>query len=598
MATAVKRQPLTVGQRKTVDRAMALLQSGDVLEVDRDMLLQEGMEGAFMCYYFPRSFFYKGQPRWERLNREVISFLERNNEGMMWLPATHGKTTTILRYKILILCREPQISMIYIEKNEPTSLERSRAVMNELDNNTRLINHFGAFRGEQWSAKAWTIRQRPFTADTPTCAYYGSGGGSALGKRCNILFVDDPVTVDNSTSERERDSMWQWYTEAASTSPSPLPLTKWMKYLRRNYLDGTTFHSDDLYHRVLKNDPDIPFLHLLAVNNDGSTLSPRFVYVDPDELARKIAEGDEAAIQTDKDLRDRFIENLYLFKKKKGTVAFNRRYQNKIISEESKFQEVWFRGGHDDYCPPEGYPGCLDSRLTLGAHFPNFRYVTGVDPASGSHTKESARFACVTLGADPKNPLDIYLTDIDYGQFPAQSDNRQRRTQLGIILDHVARYDSRIALETNNVQQIYAGMIRAEAQRKHMVVSIVGHWTTRGAKLDPDLGIEAIVPVVENGKLHLPYAEPHDKKLIDELIEEFVYWGVHPTQDIVMAFWFAWRVLQRQLRMAKAQTFTPAPIPPWRNRGHELHFPDQWTEQQIQDYLHGKPAEEEEEVEL
>ena len=596
------RDTFTPDQAAMVNRMLSLIQTDGKTAsaaVDRDFLLQEGNDALFMIHYFPRAFWGVNGPRWEVLNREVLVFMEDNNEGMMWLPGGHGKTTTVLRWMIRVMCREPQISFIYIEKNEPTSLERSRAILQELENNERLIHDFGDFKGDQWSAKSFTIKQRPETADTPTAAFYGSGGGSALGKRCNILVVDDPVTVSNSGSEVERNNLWQWYSEAASTAPSPLPLSKWMKYLRKQFLIGTTFHQDDLYHRVKRNNPTIPHLYLMAVNDDGGTLSPRFCYHDPESLRRRVDEGDAAAEEASNNIASGKVLNLYQWKLDHGSVAFNRRYQNRIVSEDSKFQEFWFRGGTDDMAPLGGYPGCLDERTTLKQEFDGFKYVTGVDPAAGGTSLLSARFACVTLGADPKNPTDIYLCDMDFGQYPLDSDNPMRKTQLGVILDHANRYNSRIALETNNIQQVYAQTLRAEAQRRGMVVTITGHWTSKGGKLDADLGIEAMIPLIENGKLHLPYAEPRDRKLVEELIDEFVYWGVHPTQDIAMAFWFAWRVLQRQLRSVKAQVFVPQVIPAYRKRGDEVDFPAQWTEQQRRRYLAGRsPLDDDEEVEV
>jgi hypothetical protein len=104
-------------------------------------------------------------------------------------------------------------------------------------------------------------------------------------------------------------------------------------------------------------------------------------------------------------------------------------------------------------------------------------------------------------------------------------------------------------------------------------------------------------PMVENGKLHLPYLVPSDRRKVDELLEEFINWGVYPTKDIVMSFWFAWRVLQRQLKTSGYGLHREPQPPMYWDYRPELIFPENWTEEQIAAYRRGKPAPSEEEDE-
>lgn len=598
MSPAATRPRFTAEDRAKVDAMLSLIQSdGQSAEVpvDRDFLLEDGNCNLFMLRYFGPDF----GNHWELINRELIDFLEDEPEGMWLLPGQHGKSTTLLRWFIYVMCREPQISIGFVEKSEPTALKRSAAIMGQLESNGLLIHDFGQFKGDGlWSGRNFTIRQRPRFSDWPTFSCWGAKG-AALGNRCNIFAADDLVTTENSDSELMRNSLDEWWNQAASTCPYPLPLSKHMRYLRKLFIGGTTFNLDDQYHRILKRDPNIKLLHLKAVDHNKNTLSDRFVWVeDMDELS-EAAETDPMAAKKYDDLKARRIVNLYEFKKTKGTVAFLRRYQNEVSDPSvQKFPRVWFEGGHDDYSPSGGYPGCLDETYQMGEMVaPSWKYVTGFDPQSGNATRDTARFACITLGADPKNPTDIYLCDMDYGRYALESDNDQRVTQTKVILDHVKRYGSRIALETNNVQAVYAGVLRKEAQRLGMTISITGHWTTKRAKLDPDLGIEAMQPMVENGKLHLPYSVPSDRRKVDELLEEFINWGVYPTKDIVMAFWFAWRVLQRQLKVSVYGATKEATLPVYWDYKPDLIFPESWTDEQIAAYRRGKPASVEEEDE-
>ena len=600
MTATAARSRFTAEDKQKIDAVLSLIQSDGKsasLSVDRDFLLEDGNAPLFMLHYFGPDF----NNHWELLNQRLVDFLEEESEGMWWLPGGHGKTTTLLRWFAYVMCREPQISIIYVEKNEPTALKRSNALLGQLESNTNLIHDFGSFKGDgAWSARAWTIKQRPRFSDWPTFSCYGTKGG-ALGNRCNIFAADDLVTTENSDSELMRNGIDDWWNQAASTCPYPLPLTKHDRYLRKLFIGGTVFHMDDQYHRILRRDPNFKLLHLPAVDIQKRTLSPRFAYVDDREQLKRDAEHDEFAAHLLSEVTSKRVLDLYEFKMTKGSVAFNQRYQNRVSDPSlQKFPEVWIRGGSDDSAPQGGYPGCIDSTYSLGAEAnQGWKYVTGIDPQSGSATRYAARFACVTLGADPKEPDEIHLVDLDYGHHALESDNPDRMTQVKVILDHAKRYNSLIALETNNVQAVYAGVLHKAARERGMTLTIRGHWTSKAKKLDPNLGIEAMQPMVENGKLRLPYVLPTDQRKVDELIDELINWGVYPTQDILMAFWFAWRVLTRALKAGAYIHQTQAALPAYREFRPDLIYPDHWTPEQRSAYMRGKPApDDEEEIEL
>jgi len=573
------RNRLTPDEQVLADRLVSLIQSDGATEsmaIDPDFLLADGNAPYFFLHYFPRDF-----ARWEPLNDAMLEMLENERRGVMWLPGGHGKSTTLRHWFIYVMCREPQISMIYVEKNDTTAKQAARAIGAILENNDKLIHDFGVFKGEQWSTEAITIRQRPEVSQWPTLAFYGAGGSAVLGKRCNICVVDDPVTSDNSNSELERARLLQWYNEQPATAPSPLPVTN-TRYLSKLFLVGTTFHMDDLFHKVIERG-GYKHLHLKAVNPDGSTLAPsRFCYRDPDELAAS-AESNPADKRLLYAVEQGRVQNLYEWRKHHGTAAFLKRFQNDIIDREAqRFPRIWFDGGEDEMCPPGGYPGCLDEHATLNApKETGFAYFTGVDPAAGTHGPQTVRFACVTLGCDLKNdPNVIKLVALDFGQQPMVSDNPARESQVDIVLRHVNLYGGRVVLETNNVQGVWAQAIRQEARRRGQIVNITGHWTGAEKKVDPQLGIEAMAPMVENGYLRLPYQSVTDRKKVEALIEEFTFWGVFATDDLLMAFWFAWRALERGKRAAIHRTAEKRDIPPYRAVGDRWNLPPTWTERQ------------------
>lgn len=590
MATA-QRVRLSEEEREAVDRYLSLMQTDGASEsvsVDPDFLIQDGNADLFFLHYFPRDFI-----NWEPLNSALLNMLENQNRTVAWCPGGHGKSTTLRHWFPYVIAREPQISMIYIEKNDTTAKQAARALMSILENNDQLRNDFGPFKGDQWSTEAITIANRPEISQWPTLSFYGAGGSSVLGKRCNICVVDDPVTSDNSNSILERARLLQWFNEQPGTAPSPLPISN-TRYLNKLFLVGTTFHMDDLFHKVLQGG-GFEHLWLKAVNGAGDCLAPtRFCYRDPDEL-KESAETNPADTRLMERIKSGEVTNLCTWRKHHGTAAFLKRYQNEIMDPDSqRFPRIWFDGGRDELSPPSGYPGCLELAVSLGAERKEgWTYVTGVDPAAGTQGPKTVRFACVTLGCDLKNDQNtVHLVDLDFGQQPMVSDNPARESQVDIVLDHIARYGSKLVLETNNVQGVWAQVIRKEARERGQMVNIIGHFTTRAKKSDEELGIEAMAPMVENGYLRLPYLKPGTQKKIEALIDEMVFWQKMDTDDILMALWFAWRVLERGKRASihmRAEELEPSPV---MMTGDRWDYPPSWTQQDI-DIFHGRIGEEE-----
>jgi hypothetical protein len=586
-ATANK---LSREDQQVLQRLISLHQTdgkSEAAPVDRDFLLADGNYDLFFLHYFPRTFL-----SFEPWNYQFFDFLEHENRGMAWLPGQHGKTSSLLHWMVYVLCREPQISFIYCEKSEPAATARARALMDILEFNERLVHDFGEFKSRWWSADALVIKQRPEVGEWPSVAFYGAQSKATLGSRTNIMIVDDPVTAANSSSELERERLREWYTQAAATCPSPLPIKK-EQYLRKLFLVGTTFHMDDLYHTVAKSGM-YTHLHLRAVDlKTGETLSPRFTYKREEELKEE-AETSEAAADLLAKVRQGKVISLGDYRKSEGTRAFMRRYQNEVQDDSmAKFPNIWFTGGEGDWSPPGGYPGCVEDGdkhpgRSLGERpeGKNLTFVHGVDPAAGTKGAHTVRFGCVTLGCDiADDPNTVYLMDLDFGQQPMVSDNPSKVSQMDIVLQHVKDFPGRVILETNNVQGVWAQALRQEATRRGTDITITGHFTSQQKRVDPQQGIEAMAAMIENGHLRLPYKMPTDRKKVDELIEEFVYWGVYPTDDILMAFWFAWRALERIKRNRRT---TPPPrreVPAYRNIKDRFIFPPHWTQERKMAYF-------------
>lgn len=596
---------LTPEQKEAADRVFISLKQSEGMSADqhadRDYLLEDGNLPLFMTYYFPRAFY-----QWEDINDALFNFFDQTMKGIVRTPGTHGKTTSILRYFIYGLCRCPSLSIIYTEKTEPVALKRGATLLGELNGNKRLIEHYGSFKPEpssglQWSYSNFTIAQRPEPGDWPSFQAYGAGGSSVLGQRCNWLFNDDPVTPENSKSEKERGKLLQWWSDSCKTAPAPLPIED-EKYLIRHFLVGTVFRLDDLYHEVMK-DPEYESLHLKAVIDEdtGQTLSPRFCYQPPERLfVNPEVENRRELIPRD-DLDSHYwevakgivsgkVNNLYTFKYgvEGGVPAYFRRYQNVPLStEQMQFKEEYFYGGEVDGV--EHTPCINEVRSREDKMQDGWLAQTVLDPASGSISASAKRSAVVTLAADPtawmKGKKRIYLMDNDYGKYPQIHADVNKKTQCKVFVDHCVRFGSRGVIEDNAVQHGLLGSVKVHANSVGAVISVEG-FHTGSNKLDPEIGVDSLVPWFERGQIDLPFETPEDQRKTKELVSEFCYYGVYPYTDQVMAFWMALTRLTKRLNaFASSHRKKVEDIPAYRNRLHDFKFPSHWTNEQKEDYL-------------
>jgi len=343
---------------------------------------------------------------------------------------------------------------------------------------------------------------------------------------------------------------------------------------------------DDLYAKVSE-DPEFKVLRLEAVLDEdvGKTLSSRFCYEDMEALKRRAMVDPQAAVLLD-DVEKGRVTNLHSFKygMQGGITAFYRRYQNKPINpEKQKFHEAMFAGGIDKDTGNE-YPGCWDESHTLKARPAEWVAAVGLDPMSSSLSKRSKRCGLVTLAANPAEPDHFYLIDIDWGKWLQESTDLERKTQMGQFVKMVSEYDARGYIESNACQLGLQGAAAVEAKRRGLSISVRPHYTGSN-KLDPDIGIEGMVPMIESGRLHLPAADAYDRLRAKELVSEFVLYGVYPYTDILMAFWFAWFNLKKRLKATNSKKAPPKEPPSYVNRLCDISIPSGVGSESIVRYL-------------
>lgn len=474
----------------------------------------------FLLYYFPHAFRPNpdSDPKLESFHLDLIKTVNEEVRCLILYPAGHGKTTIACTLMpIYWMCKDPNVRIALIAKNEVDAKGVMRSIHAELLGNTKLIRDFGEFEDREDKAKAWSIeridiRQRTMMRKEGTIQIYGSKG-NVLGKRFDKVVCDDVVTEKNSSTPEQRQSMMEWFNMGVETMPEHPGVSKLA-------VVGTLFDPEDLYHVIRElRLPD----------------SQEEIYV----TRRVDAIVDEDAHTTLWPQRWTWA-NLMAQKAKMGTLDFNKRYRNFAVdASRLVFRSEYLRGG---YLGKERYPGCLDESYIIGDFGDNWRRIAGFDPALG--TSKMAKFcAHLTLGVGScaKHERCFWCIDLIRDQFSQQQ-------QVDLIINQHQKYDLwKTIIEVNGYQLGLEQAVQQKISDHGLMINVGPHHTTRNNKPDPELGVSGMAAMVENGHLHIPWGDAHSRRVMEQLVSEL---EIYPsgksgaTSDTVMAMWFAWKAAQ------------------------------------------------------
>lgn len=465
----------------------------------------------FILYFFPHRI-----DELKDFHLELINLALKDRRGLELYPATHGKSTLVSEIlPIYEICRDPDIRIGAVFKNQVEARAITRSIQSELMTNIDLIDNFGPFQpepdeeGKIWTQDRFDIAKRTRKGKSSTWAAFGAKGRGALGYRTDWTLADDVVTDMNSSTPEQRESLREWFMQGPMTMPD--------RASGRITVVGTAFHPDDLYHEMMR----------MKLNENDERLwnaKVRRAILNPD--TREVLWPERRPY-------------LFLMEQKvaMGTLDFNKRFQNEALDPSGLvFREEYIYGGT---LKGEKYPGCLDDLYTIEDRDPDWKVYTGFDPAIGI-TKGHKFCAHVTLGVGScaKHETCFWMIDLKRDQMTLPQ-------QVNLILDQHQKYSAMKSLVEANIFQ--AGLVQQVKDKmleQGLSFNVEPHHTTRVNKPDPDQGVMSMGTMVEQGRLHIPWKDAASRTRMQVLVDEMVqYTGVKSskTTDTVMALWFAWR---------------------------------------------------------
>lgn len=499
---------LTPEQRELVESLWASNREEMEYKALLDVLIEPGMEEAFLMRYFGESF----SAKLEDFHMRLIHSAMYEPRDLVLFPAGHGKTTLISgKIPILEVIRNPNIRISIIAKNDNEAEAIMSSIKAELEQNELLIADYGPFRPadgdpmRSWKTASMSVAARTRMGKEHTIAVFGAGSRQILGWRSDLVICDDVVTEKNSATPDQRQKHLDWFTTCVATSPQK---RKAGEIAGRIVVVGTMFHPHDLYASITA-----------MRKTDGEAMY---------RTHREDAIRDEAAKEP---LWPEVWSWADLMNEKEaiGTLSFNKRYRNKPVDESMQpFREEYFTGAGGKY------PGCYHPEMTLGDFEQDWRVYQMLDPAVGK--TNTAKFCGhIVFAIDPHFPKRRYVLEINRAQLtvPQQAD---------LILDTHLKWGALAQMvmsitEENAYQAGLNQVIREKCDQQGISIRLEGHTTGRN-KQDPSIGIPSLAPLVENGDLWLPTGNPESYRKSRMLAEEMIEYPFFRYSDLLMALWF------------------------------------------------------------
>lgn len=460
----------------------------------------------------------------EDFHLRLIQTATQQEKGLVLYPAGHGKTTlvsTIL--PIWALCRDPNIRIGIVAKNDKEAENIARAIHAQLGGNHQLIEDFGPFRPEgepnkPWALGALSVAKRTLKAKEPTIAFFGANAKNVLGHRTDWTICDDVVTGDNSSTPLQREGMATWFHQAVDTM-NLLPTS-------RVTVVGTLFDPEDLYNDLMiQQDPDSGEMIWQVQREDAIVDEENRTPLWPARWPWKRLMAKKASM---------------------GTLDFNKRYRNIAVDKSRMvFREEYLKGG---WINSVQYPGCIDRQYVVGDFDPSWPVFCGFDPAIGStrHAKFCSHIT-LAMGTCREHERCIWVVDLLREQLSLIQ-------QVDTIIGQHDRYEAFVSrVEANSYQQGLMDAVKHRMEEQGLAHRVEGHLTNKQSKHDPELGVQMMAPWFENGWVHIPWGNPESMRKMRYLVDELLEYPTGRTTDTVMSFWFAW--LASQEGMVKYKSF-------------------------------------------
>ena len=205
------------------------------------------------CVYFGEKYLSQlMDKKTSEFHKKLIKIVNNNkNERISILaPRGHAKTTWIsVIYVIWKIVFNRNIRIIIISDTDDQAEAIMRSIKDELEYNKALIEEFGIFKERDikgkvnvWRANDITVK-RERRSKEPTLICAGMFSRKLLGKRADLIIIDDPLNEENTEDEKQREKVLRIFKKTIT------PIIESGKII----VIGTKKHKFDLHYELGKN---------------------------------------------------------------------------------------------------------------------------------------------------------------------------------------------------------------------------------------------------------------------------------------------------------------------------------------------------------
>lgn len=200
----------------------------------------------------PRLGTYITAPCHRRWIKKILRAIVTGGQTNILSPPRHGKTELLVHFCIWLICRDPDVRILWVGPNGDIAEDSAGMVRENLENNTALIRRvlppgrsFAPIRAKNWSNKSFTVDCRETIQKSATMTAIGRGG-KILSRDVDLIISDDIEDFASTRQPKMRTDTRQWFTQDLGSRKEEA--TAWVDI-------GSRQHWDDL-RGFLVEDPD------------------------------------------------------------------------------------------------------------------------------------------------------------------------------------------------------------------------------------------------------------------------------------------------------------------------------------------------------
>lgn len=446
-------------------------------------------------------------------------------------PRGHTKTTCFsVNYPLHLIAKDPNERILLVSNTDSQSQSFLREIVANIERNENYVEYAGQLRPqipEKWTHREIIVKRDNTKLKDPTIST-ASYGGTILSKRATTIICDDILNEENTRTYEQRQKLRNWFYEVL------LPV---LVPGGRVIFVGTVWHPDDLLHEILGDgswDFRKKYQAVIQPPTHGELWEQWYAMRltgEPDALHKANAffqENKERMFEGVEVLWPSYFTYDYLFPiKKSNSVAFEKSYQNNIVSrEDQKFSESSLKRAKD-----RGRNYKLVRALSEDQRTEYIVLTTGNDLAA-SEKEQADDLVVLTLGLRRQDNM-IMLLNIERGKVGSKTGRKW-------AVENNQNFRPDVYMVENNAYQV-----AMEKDLADYNIPVKGFNTT-GEKFDPFVGVESLALIFENDRIILPYdnEDPRTIEMVDQLVDELRQFPAGHTGDSAMAFWFAFTAMR------------------------------------------------------